>query len=1512
MYDYDKENEISTAPWMKHLKNKIVCLDIEDGVSSIGKNAFYGVSCFNGNIKLPKSVTTIGADAFFGCTGFTDIYLLDTVTEIKENPFRYYNALVAAFTNMQLTFHCIKSSYAYNWAKNNKFIVDEWDGSTIDIKKSDITVNGRGYAYATFKLVDNNGIVQKNTKIIYSFGGKSYTAISDSDGLVQIKSEELSSKKPISTLIKTTEIILDPDGKNEKLNYRVVMDVEVTPFTYTQAWQLGVEGSVKVGLAPALGIELGTAESEAGLGEANIAGSQKGTVSIKQKVVGDTKNIELTQNLNRKIGLNNSIGPEAKAKAITKGLSVEPLTISGNGSIGYGSSIGLKIDNYNPKNFEQNLNIGKFIIAMMAHQSGSAFWTKVIDTMGLDVYNVSNVSVGLMGKAGIDVGSIKYGDKVIGTLDNYAKSVSCTYADGKDETSERLTKETKTVSSIQKGWKVDLDIRNILSNSTEAGYAVQAFRDYNHNLKKLLLSVDTAQTAGLLFVDTTQTQKLSVEFDAIESKNILYNADILRNWYMGLSSFILDGKNAFKQVEETDAIGKYTCSTTTTTGTEYDFAIGGKLGAEIGLKLGLEGAYDLGYSTESGEYEHGSIIKTGETGNVSDILSQTSESDVTNFFTDPVDIALNSAKGFILDIWNDFKNGVQNAFATVESAIGGTLDEINDWFIHVVSMSPLKNQTVSSYCVMAVQPMSEGEQDEKVVYTVGDAYYVYVTNGQGEQVDDFKEHPLNLTLEYTDDMLSAAGISREAVGSISVYMHSQELGGYVCLGGKADVETNAVTVEITKSGEYILATDMTAPIVTAVAVTEGTNKPLITVDFDEQSGFKEFSLKLDEFEIITTDNWKSHYNYAYNRISYQLEKELSNGTHVVSVYAVDSAGNAMSEPFLFEFYIGNNYTITFLSNDSTKPIAVINAKEGTTVTLPDTPVREGYTFKGWYTEQDGKGVEFTEKTPVTMNLTLYAYWIAKGTDFGEVLPEDVPANGVIPVGLWIAGVKDQSYTGMAIKPEIRVYDGKALLTEKTDYTIAYKNNKKVGEVMVTVTGKGNYSGKETTAFQIVPVDLSISNSDVYVWDFYVKIGKKKQKPVPTLYYMGNKLKEKTDFTIKYANVSGIYSQVGEYSVVITGKGNYTGTRQIPLIAVEKIVKRPTVNISKASIDNFAKTVNYTGGRITQHCTLRIRTSDGGEKQLVEGMDYTVGYTNNIKAGTASVTYYGRNGYVGKIKKSYKIMAYDIMEDKDSKIKYEKGLKSAYAKGGSKPKPVITYDNHKLKEGVDYILNYKNNTTIGSSKKTVMVVTGKGNFKGRLEIPFEIIPQDLENMTLVSGDKVYMNKPNIYKITPKLMDVNGKMLTVGKDFDKNSITYCYEKDVILENGVSKKAGAIVESSDIIPADTQIRVTLSSGSDNKYKGTFSGTYRFVKADVKSAKVTISNQAYTGSEVTLDKSQIMIKLSEVVLKPEDFEIVQYTNNIKKGKASVTIKGVGNYGGIKTVNFTIEAKGFLWWWKK
>ena len=67
-------------------------------------------------------------------------------------------------------------------------------------------------------------------------------------------------------------------------------------------------------------------------------------------------------------------------------------------------------------------------------------------------------------------------------------------------------------------------------------------------------------------------------------------------------------------------------------------------------------------------------------------------------------------------------------------------------------------------------------------------------------------------------------------------------------------------------------------------------------------------------------------------------------------------------------------TVTFTAEGKTvKEVSIV---KGETIgnELPTAPEKEGYTFKGWNTKEDGKGEVVTEKTVVNANMTAYAIY----------------------------------------------------------------------------------------------------------------------------------------------------------------------------------------------------------------------------------------------------------------------------------------------------------------------------------------------------------------------------------------------------------------------------------------------------------------------------------------------------------------------------------------------------------
>jgi uncharacterized repeat protein (TIGR02543 family) len=87
----------------------------------------------------------------------------------------------------------------------------------------------------------------------------------------------------------------------------------------------------------------------------------------------------------------------------------------------------------------------------------------------------------------------------------------------------------------------------------------------------------------------------------------------------------------------------------------------------------------------------------------------------------------------------------------------------------------------------------------------------------------------------------------------------------------------------------------------------------------------------------------------------------------------------------------NNYTITFEENGGSE-IADITQGFGSTVIAPSNPTRNGYTFEGWYANEDFSNL-YTFTTMPSQNVTLYAAWAANPytIDFEENGGNDITA-----------------------------------------------------------------------------------------------------------------------------------------------------------------------------------------------------------------------------------------------------------------------------------------------------------------------------------------------------------------------------------------------------------------------------------------------------------------------------------------------------------------------------------------
>ena len=102
-----------------------------------------------------------------------------------------------------------------------------------------------------------------------------------------------------------------------------------------------------------------------------------------------------------------------------------------------------------------------------------------------------------------------------------------------------------------------------------------------------------------------------------------------------------------------------------------------------------------------------------------------------------------------------------------------------------------------------------------------------------------------------------------------------------------------------------------------------------------------------------------------------------NTTYHVRAYATNEVGTSYGADMTFTTNAIPKYTVTFNSNSGTAVSPITDLLTGSTISAPTAPTRTGYTFGGWY-EDDNTFTDawnFASDT-VTVNTTLYAKWTA--------------------------------------------------------------------------------------------------------------------------------------------------------------------------------------------------------------------------------------------------------------------------------------------------------------------------------------------------------------------------------------------------------------------------------------------------------------------------------------------------------------------------------------------------------
>jgi hypothetical protein len=165
-----------------------------------------------------------------------------------------------------------------------------------------------------------------------------------------------------------------------------------------------------------------------------------------------------------------------------------------------------------------------------------------------------------------------------------------------------------------------------------------------------------------------------------------------------------------------------------------------------------------------------------------------------------------------------------------------------------------------------------------------------------------------------------------------------------------------------------------------------------------------------------------------------------------------------------------------------------------------------------------------------------------------------------------------AYDGKAKTPSVTVKVGEKTLKKDTDYTVSYSNNTKVGTAMVTITGKGNYTGSVSKTYSIKNNFKKATVSGISNKSY---TGKNITQSI-TVKYNGKTLKNGTDYTVSYSSNKNI----GTATVKIAGKGSYTGTvtKTFKINPAKQEIQKLTAK-SKAFFVDWAQKGSATGYEI---------------------------------------------------------------------------------------------------------------------------------------------------------------------------------------------------------------------------------------------------------------------------------------------------------------------------------------------
>lgn len=428
------------------------------------------------------------------------------------------------------------------------------------------------------------------------------------------------------------------------------------------------------------------------------------------------------------------------------------------------------------------------------------------------------------------------------------------------------------------------------------------------------------------------------------------------------------------------------------------------------------------------------------------------------------------------------------------------------------------------------------------------------------------------------------------------------------------------------------------------------------------------------------------------------------------------------------------------------------------------------------------------------------------------------------------------------------------LIKNVNVTLTLKETTKTANYKLTGTSYvaiANITGKE-----IQDTDVTLGTT-TYTYDGTAK------EPSVTVKVDENTLTKGTDYEVVYTN--NVNAGTGKAKII--GMGNYSGTVNKDFVISPKSIT-PTIEDISA--------VTYNGE--AQKPELVVKD---GTTVLIKDTDYTVSYSNNINAGTATATISkvaNSNYTFSDANKAFTINKYELQATNISlqytTVRYDGNPKT--------PTVTVKVNGNTLASGTDYEVGYSNNTSIGTATVTV---TGKGNYEGTPTKNFEIKNKDVLTISGIENQQVtYTGNP---------VSLVGT-LTVSNGIAPSALTEKWYNSSDAE--ISK------------PTNVGLYKVVYSYEDDDYVGSKTVNVEITKK--VSVAPTVTNKKGTAgdtlSTVSLPTNAEWVSSDEVITVGDNNYQAKYTENGDTTNYTTVTFNVNVYG-LSKVNITTNVTNII-----